>query len=157
MVAHELLARTSRASTITGASNGKTSGAVDCHLDAPFPGTPAGVAEVRRAVTAAVEECGLTEARLRDVQLAVSEAATNAVVHAYRDGREGDIRASVWARDGEVVVVIADDGLGMAPRTDSPGLGLGLPVISSVSDRMEVVSEGSGTEIHIAFRLAAAA
>jgi serine/threonine-protein kinase RsbW/stage II sporulation protein AB (anti-sigma F factor) len=50
-------------------------------------------------------------------------------------------------------VVVADDGLGMMPRTDSPGLGLGLPVITTVSDRMEVVSEGAGTELHIAFRL----
>ena len=96
-------------------------------------------------------ECGFDRARLADVRLAVSEAATNAIVHAYR-GRDGEIRARVTVTREELVVVIADRGPGMLPRTDSPGLGLGLPTITTVSDRLEVVSEGEGCELHIAFR-----
>ena len=106
---------------------------------------------IRREVVAIASECGFDRARLADVRLAVSEAATNAVVHAYR-GRDGEIRARVTVTRDEFVVVIADRGLGMIPRADSPGLGLGLPTITTVSDRLEVVSEGDGCELHISFR-----
>ena len=124
------------------------------HLRATFPGTPVGVGTIRQRVADIARECGLDERRVDDVRLATSEAASNAVVHAYRDGREGEIRVSAEIVGEELVVVIADDGPGMVPRTDSPGLGLGLPVITTVSDRMEVVSENGGTELHMAFRLA---
>jgi len=40
----------------------------------------------------------------------------------------------------------------MAPRVDSPGLGLGLPLITALADEVEVVSsEEGGTEITIVF------
>jgi serine/threonine-protein kinase RsbW len=121
---------------------------------ATFPGTPVGVGAIRQQVAEVARECGLDERRIDDVRLAASEAASNAVVHAYRDGREGEIRISVEIVGNEFVLVVADDGPGMVPRPDSPGLGLGLPVITTVSDRMEVVSENGGTELHIAFGLA---
>ena len=123
-------------------------------LRATFPGTPAGVGEIRQRVADVARRAGLDERRIDDVRLATSEAASNAVVHAYRDGPTGEIRVSVEVQAEELLIVIADDGPGMVPRPDSPGLGLGLPVITTVSDRMEVVSEHGGTELHIAFRLA---
>jgi serine/threonine-protein kinase RsbW/stage II sporulation protein AB (anti-sigma F factor) len=87
------------------------------------------------------------------VRLAASEAASNAVVHAYREhAGELRLRARVW--DGELQLVIADDGAGVAPRTDSPGLGLGLPIMAHCSERFEIVSGPEGTEIHLAFRFA---
>jgi anti-sigma regulatory factor (Ser/Thr protein kinase) len=121
---------------------------------ATFPGTPVGVGAIRQQVAQVARECGFDERRVEDVKLAASEAASNAVVHAYRDGKAGEIRVSAEVVGNELVIVVADDGPGMVPRTDSPGLGLGLPVITTVSDRMEVVSEGDGTELHIAFGLA---
>jgi serine/threonine-protein kinase RsbW len=51
--------------------------------------------------------------------------------------------------------VIADEGDGLAPRTDSPGLGLGLPIMAHVTERFEIVSGPDGTEVHLAFRCAA--
>lgn len=85
------------------------------------------------------------------VRLAASEAASNAVVHAYRE-HEGDLRLQARVGDGELKLVIADEGPGVAPRTDSPGLGLGLPLMAHVSERFEIVSGPGGTEIHLAFR-----
>jgi serine/threonine-protein kinase RsbW/stage II sporulation protein AB (anti-sigma F factor) len=48
-------------------------------------------------------------------------------------------------------IVIADSGIGMTPRTDSPGLGLGLPLISQLADSIQVRTAEDGTEIHMSF------
>jgi serine/threonine-protein kinase RsbW/stage II sporulation protein AB (anti-sigma F factor) len=94
----------------------------------------------------------MSEERVGDVKLAVSEAATNAVVHAYRGGPIGAITATARVEDSRLRIVISDDGVGMAPRVDSPGFGLGLPLIAALADEVEVVSsEKGGTEVVIVF------
>ena len=60
-------------------------------------------------------------------------------------------------RDDEIRVVVSDDGLGMLPRLDSPGLGVGLPFIAETTDSLDIVSgEGGGTVLRMSFRLDAA-
>ena len=57
------------------------------------------------------------------------------------------------ARD-ELALTVEDDGGGMVPRPDSPGLGLGLPLIATVAERFETHSEvGRGTRVCVWFRL----
>jgi anti-sigma regulatory factor (Ser/Thr protein kinase) len=119
-------------------------------LEATFPGTPPGVGELRRAVAEVARRCGLSDNVVDAARLAASEAASNAVVHAYRES-PGDLRLRARVQDGELHVVIADSGEGLAPRTDSPGLGLGLPIMAHLSKRFEIVSGPGGTEIHLAF------
>ena len=58
---------------------------------------------------------------------------------------------------GELVVVVCDTGIGITPRPDSPGLGLGMPLMASVTNSFRVVSADRGTEIHMAFALPGAA
>jgi anti-sigma regulatory factor (Ser/Thr protein kinase) len=123
-------------------------------LEATFPGTPPGVGELRRAVAEIARRAGMPDADVDAVRLAASEAASNAVIHAYRD-RVGELRIRARVDDGELHLVIADEGDGLAPRTDSPGLGLGLPIMAHVTERFEIVSGPDGTEIHLAFRCAA--
>ena len=56
------------------------------------------------------------------VGVVVSEAVTNAVLHAYRDREQpGQVHVSASLDDDGVEVSVADDGLGMRPRADSPG------------------------------------
>ncbi len=51
-------------------------------------------------------------------------------------------------------VYVADDGIGMVPRFDSPGLGLGIPLISRLTDGFEVRSRPEGgTELCMRFTL----
>jgi len=84
----------------------------------------------------------------------VSEAVTNAVLHAYRDqARPGRVHVSASIDDQGVAVSVDDDGLGMRPRLDSPGVGLGLPLMGDLADRVEVMSRGPGTRIRALFHL----
>ena len=69
----------------------------------------------------------------------MSEAVTNAVIHAYRDReRPGDVHVSACLDHDGVQISIADDGLGLRPRADSPGVGLGMPLIADLADRVEI-------------------
>jgi serine/threonine-protein kinase RsbW/stage II sporulation protein AB (anti-sigma F factor) len=107
---------------------------------------------MRREVAAFAKHAGMDDDGIGSVRLAVSEAATNAVVHAYRHG-QGDLGVRAYIDGDELVVVVRDTGRGLAPRPDSPGLGLGMPLMASVTSSFRVVSEGAGTEIHMAFAL----
>src|SRR5947208_9758715 len=110
-----------------------------------WPAVPGSVSEARRAVVAHACEAGATPAALAAIELAVSEAVTNAVQHAYPDpGRRGSVSVAAEVADGALVVTVADDGAGMRPRPDSPGLGLGLPLISQMTHSFEVLQPPAG-------------
>jgi anti-sigma regulatory factor (Ser/Thr protein kinase) len=82
----------------------------------------------------------------------VSEAITNAVVHAYREADVGDVRVVACDEPDRLVVVVRDYGSGMLPRADSPGLGLGLPLISQMTDDLQIeAAEGTGTLLRMHF------
>lgn len=124
--------------------------------------TPESVGAARRALAAYCAEQGAARATTDRVLLSVSEAVTNALVHAYRHVAEpADERIELEARCNEaaIVVIVRDFGCGMAPRLDSPGLGLGLPLIvaSTTSLRIDAPPEGGLTEISMEFELGAAA
>jgi stage II sporulation protein AB (anti-sigma F factor) len=113
--------------------------------------TPAAVPGVRRAVVDFAELHGVGIAP--DVALAVSEAITNAVLHAYRDGGNGDVRVVACAEPDRLVVVVRDYGCGMSPHPDSPGLGLGLAVIGRLATELNIErpDEGGGTRLRMCF------
>ena len=121
-------------------------------FEATFPSTPPGVGAMRREVAAFAAAAGMDAEGVASVRLAVSEAATNAVVHAYRE-RDGELQVRAFVRGDELVIIVCDAGVGLAPRPDSPGLGLGMPLMATVTTRFQVVSKGKGTEVHMAFAL----
>jgi len=93
-----------------------------------------------------------------DIALAVTEACTNAVVHAYRDGQGGTISVTATHVDGSLTVTVRDHGCGMSARVDTPGLGVGLPVIAAIANSVEIgTPDGGGTEMCMRFALAGGA
>jgi anti-sigma regulatory factor (Ser/Thr protein kinase) len=93
------------------------------------------------------------------VALCVSEAVTNVVVHAYRAADEpGEIELEARKPDGFLCIYVRDQGLGLSPRVDSPGIGLGLPVIADSATSLEVRRpESGGTELAMRFDLTGSA
>ena len=116
---------------------------------------PETVAFLRETVADFLIANGIADSHMTDVRLAVSEAVTNAVVHAFRGRTQtGTISVSVTLDDDSVEVVVRDDGSGMAPREDSPGIGLGLPLIRRVADEFDHREPpGGGSELWMRFAL----
>jgi serine/threonine-protein kinase RsbW/stage II sporulation protein AB (anti-sigma F factor) len=82
----------------------------------------------------------------------VSEALTNVVLHAYPPDRAGPVGVSAKLTDDTVEVTVSDEGGGMAPRTNSPGAGLGLPIIAQLASSIEIShGAGDGTRLRMTF------
>jgi serine/threonine-protein kinase RsbW len=124
-------------------------------LDVDLPAEPQSASRARRAVLHALSGIAVD----RDaVGVVVSEAVTNAVVHAYRDReRPGEVHVLASLDDDGVDITVADDGMGLRPRTDSPGVGLGMPLIADLADRVEISAVDPGTRVAAHFVLMGAA
>lgn len=94
-------------------------------------------------------------AREEDVKLAVSEAVSNAVVHAFGQG-SGTITLRAWRERGRLDVLVADDGGGMTPKVERAGLGLGISVITRLAAEVRFDSSEQGTAVHMSFPTAGA-
>ena len=126
------------------------------NLNETYEASPRSVADARSKLADFAAKAGATPSQIDAVRLAASEAMTNSVLHAYRGG-PGLIYVNTAVASGELWILISDDGCGLKPRADRPGLGLGLGLISEVSDDFAVVSRATGgTEVRIRFNLVTA-
>jgi serine/threonine-protein kinase RsbW len=108
----------------------------------------------RHAVRAFLSARGIDQRALSDVVLAVSEVVTNCVVHAYRDATRGQVAMEAHHNGDTLVLSVVDQGSGMAPRHDSPGLGLGLPLVGRIAERVDIIApSGGGTQVRMRFAL----
>lgn len=99
---------------------------------------------------------------LADLKLALTEACSNSVRHAYDDDG-GHVSISFELRDDRLVIEVADDGTGFEPDTggkngaegDLSEGGLGLAIIRSVADEVEIGGgvNGRGSRLRFVKRL----
>ena len=138
---------------MTEQAHGQSDPVASPDLVLTLPARAENVAVVRHAFGGLGDALDIDDQVLADVKLAVTEACTNVVVHAYPDG-EGPMEIAATIRDGRLAIAVRDDGRGMLPRPDSPGLGLGLPLIATLSETLEL-GRGSDdrTEVRMTFRL----
>ncbi len=123
-------------------------------LQLTLPARAENVAVVRHAFGGLGEALSVPDQRLSDIKLAVTEACTNVVIHAYPGG-EGpmEIDAAIEG-DRRLSIVVRDEGRGILPRADSPGLGLGLPLIATLAESLELgKGEDESTEVRMTFSL----
>jgi anti-sigma regulatory factor (Ser/Thr protein kinase) len=122
-----------------------------------FPAVTHEVADLRRAFTQYLTGQSVAEPTIADMKLAVSEAVTNSVVHGFPSGEPGTVTvvATVDAAAALLTVVVTDDGGGVRPRPDRPGLGLGLPLITTLAETATISAgpDGHGTRVSMTFGL----
>ena len=119
-----------------------------------FPAGPATPTVARHAVRDFLHTLGADPRAFGDVLLALSEVVTNAVVHGYRNETGGEVRVEAQHSERGLLLSVADQGRGMAPRHDSPGLGLGLPLVGRIAKKVDITAEvGGGTLVSMCFSL----
>ncbi|HWK29479.1 MAG TPA: ATP-binding protein [Solirubrobacter sp.] len=119
-----------------------------------LPARPENVAVVRHVLGAFAEALRLPDELVEDLRLAVTEACTNVVRHAYPAGQTGPVEISIEPLDALVRVVVADQGRGIGTSSDAAGPGLGLPLITAVADDVELLPvPGGGSRVAMTFSL----
>lgn len=119
-----------------------------------LPALAQSIAPLRQAVAEFAGEGGASAGQRATIALAVSEALSNAVIHAYAgDDRPGVMAVDAQMHERSLEVVVCDEGSGMRPRTDSPGAGLGLPLIAHLAEQLEVSDTTPGTRVRMTFAI----
>lgn len=120
-----------------------------------LPAAPENVARLRHGVTRFARDAGASDRLRRKMALAVSEACNNAIVHAYPRGPAGSVAVRAMRRGRSLCVEVADEGDGVRPRSESPGVGLGTPLMAILADRLEIAAnpDGHGTIVRLTFGL----
>jgi anti-sigma regulatory factor (Ser/Thr protein kinase) len=94
-------------------------------------------------------DSGLHEDIAEDMVLAVDEAVTNVVEHAYPDVT-GAVRVQLTRREGgELTVVIEDDGTWRPPPADPGFRGRGLSLITRLADHAHINPTSTGTVVRM--------
>lgn len=123
-----------------------------------FPGKFSSLNEIRDYYTKAAKEANLGKDSIYDVQLAVDEAASNIISHAYGGENKGEIECSYRVEPGKLEVIMRDHGKPFDPDTvKSPEMksdvneretgGLGIHFMRSLMDLVEFTFNGQGGNI----------
>jgi serine/threonine-protein kinase RsbW len=119
------------------------------------------VALARLALSGLADIVALPEELLADLKLALTEAVSNSVRHAYADG-SGSVSVSYELSRDALAVEVVDDGKGFDPERP-PALegeeltegGLGIAIIRTIADEFELQSQPGvrGSRLRFAKRL----
>jgi len=123
----------------------KPTAAAPAHLDLRFPCDPASVPQARERVRGWCHEARIRGDVVADVQLAVAEAATNAVRHS--DCVNFEIHGRMT--DATLTVFVWDQGRGRG--NPEPGTGLGTRIIRALADAVDFEDTHPGTRVTMRF------
>jgi serine/threonine-protein kinase RsbW len=100
---------------------------------------------VRLALSGISQSRELSDEELGDLKLAVTEACSNSIRHAYTDGREGSVEVVYELHPDRLIVEVCDDGPGFSvPEPAVIGVdglnegGLGIAIIRELADELEL-------------------
>jgi serine/threonine-protein kinase RsbW len=126
-----------------------------------LPPLPVSAGEARHVLDLWAQNLQPTKPERNDLLLAVSEAATNVIRHAYPHGTEdAAFRLDAEISDDRLQVVVTDDGVGLGASSSNPGLGMGLPLLSTLADTLMLVGppeRSKGLEVRMWFVFASLA
>jgi anti-sigma regulatory factor (Ser/Thr protein kinase) len=120
-----------------------------------LPARPQSIAPLRHAVVDLARANGASDGELEDIAIAVSEAVTNVVLHAYTGhDAPGALTVQAWMDGRRLHVAVCDEGVGMLSPADNPGLGFGLSVIHRIAARVDVEDAHPGVRLRMIFTIA---
>jgi serine/threonine-protein kinase RsbW len=117
-----------------------------------FPAKPEYIVLGRLALSGLAQVRPVEADTLADVKLALTEACSNSIRHAYREGRAGVVDVVFELNGSQVAVEVTDEGSGFdVDANDESGLldegGLGLAIIRAVSDELAIESDHDGSRL----------
>jgi len=112
-----------------------------------FPADAEQLAAMRSELRAWLDRSGLSPETKEDVVLACTEAAANAIEHAYI-GRDGDIRVVGESENGWLKIEVSDDGRWRDPRPDD-SRGRGLDLVRTLIGDIDVERGERGTTVRM--------
>ena len=117
-----------------------------------LPARPENVSVIRHVLGAFAEALRLPDELVEDLRLAVTEACTNVVRHAYPVDQTGPVEICIQPHAESVSVVVSDQGRGIGTSSDTTGPGLGLPLIAAIADEVELQPvPGGGSRVAMTF------
>ena len=109
-----------------------------------IPARPEYITLGRLALTAIAGVRPVSDETLYDLKLALTEACTNSVRHAYENGREGNVEIVYELQPDRLVIEVGDEGAGFEP-VEGNGHdgeleegGLGIEIIRALADEVEI-------------------
>jgi anti-sigma regulatory factor (Ser/Thr protein kinase) len=123
------------------------------------PAVPENLALARLALAGVGMAAGASDSVVADLKLAVTEAATNSILHGYAEGTPGELVVRYRVQPGTIEVEVEDDGAGFEPGTPSrprngvENQGMGLMLIGTLTDSLEIESDDSGSRVSFRKRL----
>ena len=124
----------------------------DTDVKLTLPARPENVSVIRHVLGAFAEVLRLPDDLVEDLRLAVTEACTNVVRHAYPQEVPGPVEITIRPTEDAVSVVVADHGRGIGSSSDTNGPGLGLPLIAAIADEVELEPvPGGGSRVAMTF------
>jgi serine/threonine-protein kinase RsbW len=133
--------------------NGRAAGVVALTI----PAKPEYIALGRLALTGVLRTEAVEQEVVADLKLALTEACSNSIRHAYADGREGFVEIRYELEEGRLDVEVADDGAGFDPELlavdirDFDEGGLGIAIIRALTDELELGPRVGGTGSRLRF------
>jgi len=115
-----------------------------------IPAKPEYITLGRLALTALAGVRPVKDETLYDLKLALTEACTNSVRHAYQNGRQGSVEIVYELQPDRLVIEVGDEGSGFEPsETNGVGEeleegGLGIEIIRALADEVEIGPRAEG-------------
>jgi len=114
------------------------------------PARPEFIALGRLALTGLARTRALSAEIVADLKLALTEACSNSVRHAYDEGREGVVEILYELSDDRIAIQVTDDGSGFDPeileraQEELDEGGLGIAIIRALTDELEIGARPEG-------------
>ena len=116
-----------------------------------WPADPWSLPDLRSAVRVWLAPLGFPHETAEDILLAVNEAATNSIDHAYLDGAtdniDNTVELNLWIRESAAHLEIVDHGRWRPPRVGPSDRGFGLLIMRQVINAVLVHHGSSGTAV----------